>query len=58
MHAFDMRVIAYDPYIPDSRFQRLGVEKCETLDDLLKEADVITIHTPKDGRDGQYAGRG
>lgn len=47
MHAFDMRVIAYDPYIPDSRFQRLGVEKCETLDDLLKEADVITIHTPK-----------
>ena len=26
MHAFDMRVIAYDPYIPDSRFQRLGVE--------------------------------
>ncbi|MCH3949806.1 MAG: phosphoglycerate dehydrogenase [Acidaminococcus sp.] len=47
MHAFDMRVIAYDPYIPDSRFQRLGVEKCETLDDLLKQSDVITIHTPK-----------
>ena len=23
------------------------VWKCETLDDLLKEADVITIHTPK-----------
>lgn len=47
MHAFDMRVIAYDPYIPDSRFQRLGVEKCETLDDLLKHSDIITIHTPK-----------
>jgi D-3-phosphoglycerate dehydrogenase len=47
MHAFDMRVIAYDPYIPDSRFQRLGVEKCETLDDLLKQSDIITIHTPK-----------
>lgn len=47
MQAFEMKVIAYDPYIPDSRFKRLGVEKCETLDDLLAKADVITIHTPK-----------
>ena len=43
----EIDVYKRQPYIPDSRFQRLGVEKCETLDDLLKEADVITIHTPK-----------
>ncbi len=45
--AFAMRVIAYDPYIPDSRFEAFGVEKKAALDDLIKEADYITIHTPK-----------
>lgn len=45
--AFGMKVIAYDPYIPDSRFEKFGVEKKSQLDDLLKEADYITIHTPK-----------
>jgi len=44
---FGMKVIAYDPYIPDSRFANLGVEKKETLEELLRESDFITIHTPK-----------
>lgn len=43
----NMRAIAYDPYITDEKFIKLGVEKCETLPDLLKQADLITIHTPK-----------
>ena len=47
MQAFEMNVIAYDPYIPDNVFKNYGVKKCETLDELLKESDVITIHTPK-----------
>lgn len=45
--AFGMRVIAYDPYIPDSRFEAFGAEKKSTLDELIREADFITIHTPK-----------
>ena len=44
---FAMRVIAYDPYIPDSRFANLSVEKKSTLEELLREADFITIHTPR-----------
>jgi D-3-phosphoglycerate dehydrogenase / 2-oxoglutarate reductase len=44
---FAMRVIAYDPYIPDSRFANLNVEKKATLDELLRESDYITIHTPR-----------
>ncbi len=44
---FAMRVIAYDPYIPDSRFVNLKVEKKETLEELLRESDFITIHTPR-----------
>ncbi|OFW56567.1 MAG: phosphoglycerate dehydrogenase [Actinobacteria bacterium RBG_16_64_13] len=44
---FAMRVISYDPYIPDSRFTNLNVEKKRTLEELLHESDFITIHTPR-----------
>jgi len=47
MQAFDMNVIAYDPYIPDERFEKLSVRRCETLEELIKESDYITVHTPK-----------
>jgi D-3-phosphoglycerate dehydrogenase len=47
MKGCGMNVIAYDPYIPDERYEKLGVTKMETLEELLKEADIITIHTPK-----------
>ncbi|MDU1442311.1 MAG: phosphoglycerate dehydrogenase [Clostridium cochlearium] len=47
MNAFGMKVIAYDPYISDERFKRFNVEKKDILDELLKEADFITIHTPR-----------
>ncbi|MCX7779936.1 MAG: phosphoglycerate dehydrogenase [Negativicutes bacterium] len=47
LKAFSMNIIAYDPYISDSRFQKFGVEKKEKLEDLMREADVITVHTPK-----------
>jgi D-3-phosphoglycerate dehydrogenase len=40
-----MRVIAFDPYLSEDRALELGVEKVE-LDDLLRRADVITLHTP------------
>ena len=43
----NMTAIAYDPYITDEKFSRNGVEKCQTLEELLKRADLITIHTPK-----------
>jgi D-3-phosphoglycerate dehydrogenase len=40
-----MRVIAYDPFLSPERALEIGVEKVE-LKDLLKRADVITLHTP------------
>ena len=43
----NMKAIAYDPYITDDKFKRNGVEKCQTLDELLRQSDLITIHTPK-----------
>ncbi|MDO5089454.1 MAG: phosphoglycerate dehydrogenase [Leptotrichiaceae bacterium] len=47
MKAFGMNLIAYDPYISDERFKRYHCRKAETLDELFREADIITIHTPK-----------
>jgi len=47
LKAFGMRIIAYDPYISDTRFKHLGVEKKETLAELMAEADILTVHTPK-----------
>lgn len=43
--AFDMTVIAYDPYIPLQRAEGLGVPLL-ALDDLLRQSDFVTIHTP------------
>jgi D-3-phosphoglycerate dehydrogenase / 2-oxoglutarate reductase len=40
-----MKVIAYDPYLSAERALDLGVEKVE-LDQLLRRADFITLHTP------------
>jgi len=44
--AFEMDVVAYDPYIDPSKATDLGVEYTTNFDDILA-CDVITIHTPK-----------
>ena len=44
--AFEMRVLAYDPYISEEVAERINVELVAGLDDLLARSDVITIHTP------------
>jgi D-3-phosphoglycerate dehydrogenase / 2-oxoglutarate reductase len=44
--AFGMRVIAYDPYIPAARAVQLGVH-LTSLEELLAQADFITVHLPK-----------
>jgi D-3-phosphoglycerate dehydrogenase len=40
---WNMRVIAYDPHIPDYRFLEFGVEPVD-LDTLLRESDVVSMH--------------
>lgn len=47
LKSFGMNIVAYDPYISDTRFKHLGVEKKEKLADLMKVADILTVHTPK-----------
>lgn len=43
--SFDMRLIAYDPFASVEYARNLGVALVN-LDELLKEADFITMHTP------------
>ena len=40
-----MKVLAFDPYLSEQRATDLGVRKVE-LDELLAEAEFITLHTP------------
>jgi D-3-phosphoglycerate dehydrogenase / 2-oxoglutarate reductase len=44
--AFGMQIIAYDPYVPTARAAQLGV-RLVSLDELLAEADFISVHLPK-----------
>lgn len=45
MKAFGMRILGYDPYMTHDRARELGIELCE-LDAVLRESDIITVHTP------------
>ena len=44
-NAMDMKCIAYDPFITKERAAQMGVELM-ALDDVIRHADVITVHTP------------
>jgi D-3-phosphoglycerate dehydrogenase len=45
-----MKIIAYDPYIKKSKADSLGVNLYDSLEDLLREVDIITFHTPLTGK--------
>jgi D-3-phosphoglycerate dehydrogenase len=44
---FNMRVLAFDPFVSAERYRELGVEKAEGVEDVYAQADFITIHLPK-----------
>ena len=44
--SFAMSLVGYDPYVAESRFQSLRVHRCSSLDELLDESDIVTVHTP------------
>lgn len=43
---FDMRVLAYSRRPEHAAAERLGVEIVDNLDELLRQADFVSIHTP------------
>lgn len=43
--AFGMSVLGYDPFLTEERAEKLGV-KLASVDDVIRGADFITVHTP------------
>jgi D-3-phosphoglycerate dehydrogenase len=46
LKAFGFRVIGYDPYIPAGYEKVLEFERVHDLQDLVRQADVISFHCP------------
>ncbi len=44
--AFGFDVVFHDPYAPDGREKALGVRRVETLNELLTQSDVVSLHCP------------
>ncbi len=44
--AFEMRILAYDPYATPEKALSVGAE-LTSIDEILKQADFITVHVPK-----------
>jgi D-3-phosphoglycerate dehydrogenase len=46
LQAFELSVLAYDPYLTEDQASQLGVRQVD-LDTLYRESDYITLHVPK-----------
>jgi D-3-phosphoglycerate dehydrogenase len=46
VQGLDLEIIAYDPYLSDDLFALLSVRRCYDLEDLLAEADIVSLHVP------------
>ncbi len=44
--ALGMRVVFYDPYLPDGVDKALGIERATTLGELLPRAEFLSLHCP------------
>src|SRR5699024_9620267 len=43
--SFGMKILGYDPFLTEEKAENLRITKA-TLDEIAKEADIITLHTP------------
>jgi len=44
--AFGFRVVMFDPYQPNGTELGIGIERVRTLDELLLQSDVLSVHAP------------
>src|SRR4029077_8530396 len=44
--AFNFRVMFYDPYLPNGVELGLGIHRAKTLEELLRQTDTLSVHTP------------
>ncbi len=44
--AFNMKIVAYDPFLTQARADEMKIRLAATPDEALKDADVVTLHVP------------
>jgi phosphoglycerate dehydrogenase-like enzyme len=44
--AFGFKVVFFDPYRPNGTELALGIGRAKTLEDLLRQSDVLSLHAP------------
>lgn len=44
--AFGFRVVFYDPHRPNGSDRALGIARARTLEELLAQSDVLSVHAP------------
>lgn len=44
--AFDMKVLAFDPFLSKEQVESMGAIKAEKMEEIAKEADIISLHVP------------
>lgn len=44
--ALGFRVVFFDPYRPSGTERALGIARAKTLDELLRQSDVLSLHAP------------
>ena len=44
--AFSFRVVFHDPYLPNGAELGLGIHRAKTLEELLRQTDTLSVHTP------------
>lgn len=44
--AFNSKILVYDPFLPALKAVELGFEKIDTLEELTRRSDFISIHVP------------
>jgi D-3-phosphoglycerate dehydrogenase / 2-oxoglutarate reductase len=43
--AFNMKVLAFDPYTEETSFEQTGAERC-SYEEILKQSDFLSFHVP------------
>lgn len=44
--ALGFRVVFHDPYLPNGADKAVGITRCHSLDALLRQSDVLSLHCP------------
>lgn len=46
LKGFDVKILAYDPYLPEDAAKEYGVEFVSEMDDIFRRSDIVSLHIP------------